>query len=105
MHPPDPLHAGPAPAAGPLPAAHWTVLILRDVLHWPADDTAALLGVTLAELARALDSARGAVRRGHAPGPAERAALSRLVGTSDPRLVSLTGALLRDNSPPAPRSA
>ncbi len=49
MHPPDPLHAGAAPTAGPLPAAHWTVLILRDVLHWPADDTAALLGVLVPE--------------------------------------------------------
>jgi RNA polymerase sigma-70 factor (ECF subfamily) len=97
--------SAPSDAVGPLPPAHWTALILRDVLHWSADDTAALLGVSRAELAAALHRAREAVCRGRGPAPAERAALSRLVGTTDARVVSLTGALLREHAPPVPRSA
>jgi RNA polymerase sigma-70 factor (ECF subfamily) len=90
---------------GSLHPAHWTVLILRDVLGWPAADAAALLGVRPAELDTALARARRAVRHGRAPGPAERAALSRLVGTTDGTVLSLTGALLREHTPPAHRSA
>lgn len=109
MHPPEPhpddASSGAARAAGPLPGAQWTVLILCDVLHWSTADAAALLGVTRVELAAALHRAREAVRGGHAPGAAERAALSRLVGTTDGRVVSLTGALLREHAPPVPRSA
>jgi RNA polymerase sigma-70 factor (ECF subfamily) len=90
---------------GPLQPAQWTVLILRDVLGWPAADAAALLGVGAAEQDAALARARQAVRRGDTPGPAERAALSRLVGTGDRTVLSLTGALLREHAPPARRSA
>jgi RNA polymerase sigma-70 factor (ECF subfamily) len=76
------------------------VLILRDVLAWPAADTAALLGVSEpevdVELARARDSVRG-----EQPGPAERAALQRLLGSTDPVEVGLLRALLREH----PRAA
>ncbi|MCO1653564.1 sigma factor-like helix-turn-helix DNA-binding protein [Pseudonocardia humida] len=106
MHLPEHLPAdAPSDAAGPLPPAQWTVLILCDVLHWSTADAAALLGASRAELTAALRRARGAVRRGEVPGAAERAVLSRLVGTTDARVVSLTGALLREHAPPVARSA
>ncbi|WP_214407342.1 hypothetical protein [Pseudonocardia lacus] len=95
----------PSDAPGPLPPAQWTVLILCDVLHWPTADAAALLGASRAELIAALHRARGAVLRGQVPGPGERAALSRLVGTADSTVVAVTGALLREHAPPVARSA
>ena len=106
MHPSEPLRvAAPSDARGALPPAHWTVLILCDVLRWPAADAAALLGTTREELDTALRAARVAVGRGEVPGAAERAALGRLVGSTDARVLSLTGALLREHAPPAARPA
>jgi RNA polymerase sigma-70 factor, ECF subfamily len=102
--PPAPVPPAPLPPA-PLPPAQWTVLILRDVLHWPAAEAAALLGVGVPALDSALDQARAAVREGRSPTGAERAALSRLVGTRDGAVLALTGALLREHAPPAPRGA
>ncbi len=101
MPPPD---ATPPAGSAPLPAAHWTVLILRDVLHWPAADVAALLGAGVPALDAALDRARAAVRGGAVPSAAERTALSGLVGTSDGAVLAVTGALLREHAPPARRS-
>jgi hypothetical protein len=80
-----------------LPAAGWTVLILRDVLGWPAADVAALLGVEVAALDGELARARALVPADR-PGERERAALARLIGSSDPAGVALVRALLREHA-------
>jgi RNA polymerase sigma-70 factor, ECF subfamily len=87
LHPPDRL----APY-------RWTVLILRDVLGWPATDVAALLGVSAAELDRSLALARAATFDGHVD-DRERAALARFIGSSDPAGVAVVRALLREHEP------
>jgi RNA polymerase sigma-70 factor (ECF subfamily) len=84
------------PPRGHLPATGWTVLILRDVLAWPAADVAALLGVGVAALDRELARARASVPADR-PGEPERAALSRLIGSSDPAGIALVRALLREH--------
>lgn len=48
-----------------LPARQRSVLILRDVFRWPADEAAALLGLTVATTERLLQRARA-----HAHDPA-----------------------------------
>ena len=78
--------------------AQWTALIVSDVLDWPPAAAAALLGVSLPTLAGTLERARAAV--GPVPGPAEGAALARLIGRADRDVLALTGALLREHAPP-----
>jgi RNA polymerase sigma-70 factor (ECF subfamily) len=85
------------PPPGHLPASGWTVLILRDVLDWPLADVASLLGVGEAALDRELARARAPVPADQ-PGERERAALARLIGSSDPAGVALVRALLREQA-------
>jgi hypothetical protein len=81
-----------------LAPSRWTVLILRDVLGWPAADVAALLGVSPAELAGELARARAAVPADR-PADRERTALARFIGSSDPVDVARVRALLREHEP------
>jgi hypothetical protein len=81
----------------PLPPAGWTVLILRDVLGWPAADVAALLGVGVGGLEGELARAR-ALLPADRPGERERAALARFIGSADPAGVALARALLREHA-------
>jgi hypothetical protein len=86
------------PPPGRLPASGWTVLILCDVLAWSPADAASLLGVSAATLDGELARARATVPAGRL-GERERAALQRLIGSSDPAGVALVGALLRQQEP------
>jgi hypothetical protein len=81
-----------------LPASGWTVLILCDVLDWSPADAAALLGVSPTALGGELARARATVPESR-PGERERAALQRLIGSSDPVGVALARALLREHQP------
>jgi hypothetical protein len=86
------------PPPGRLPASGWTVLILCDVLAWSPADAASLLGVSAATLDGELARARATVPADR-PGERERAALQRLIGSSDPVGVALARALLRQQEP------
>jgi RNA polymerase sigma-70 factor (ECF subfamily) len=99
-----------------LPPRQRAVLMLRDVLGWPASETAELLEMTVASANSALQRARATLRE-HlperrtewtSPGPTdeERAVLQRFVEASEKADVAALGALLREDAifsmPPEP---
>ncbi|MFI5610259.1 RNA polymerase subunit sigma-70 [Amycolatopsis sp. NPDC051903] len=61
-----------------LPPRQRAVLILRDVVEWPAADTAAALGSTVASVNSALQRARETLRRRWVRNDADRRAIARL---------------------------
>ncbi|SDL37501.1 RNA polymerase sigma-70 factor, ECF subfamily [Nonomuraea jiangxiensis] len=100
-----------------LPPRQRAVLILRDVLGWPAKDTAALLDLSVAAVKSALQRARVTMRRhlprrrsewgaGTDPSAAERALLQRYMDAHqrrDPRaLAAVLRADVRVSFPPLP---
>jgi RNA polymerase sigma-70 factor (ECF subfamily) len=90
-----------------LPPRQRGVLVLRDILGFPAADTAAALDMSMAAVNSALDRARAAVRKGEprrqplAPGAVERYA--RAIEHADPEeLASLVAADVVFEMPPVP---
>ena len=100
-----------------LPPKTRAVLILRDVLDWPAKDTAALLETTVAAVNSALQRARAGLKEhlperraewaaGADPTAAERELLDRYVEASERADAHAIAALMREDStwsmPPEP---
>jgi RNA polymerase sigma-70 factor (ECF subfamily) len=100
-----------------LPPKTRAVLILRDVLDWPAKDTAALLETSVAAVNSALQRARAGLKEhlperraewapGADPTEAERELLDRYVEASDRADAHAIAALMREDStwsmPPEP---
>ncbi|MEU9017517.1 sigma-70 family RNA polymerase sigma factor [Actinomadura sp. NPDC048394] len=100
-----------------LPPKQRAVLIMRDVLGWPAADTATALGLTVASVTSALQRARPALRdrlpqrrdewaRGTDPSEAERALLDRYMRAAvDGDMAAMTAMLREDvriTMPPNP---
>jgi RNA polymerase sigma-70 factor (ECF subfamily) len=100
-----------------LPPKTRAVLILRDVLDWPAKDTAALLETSVAAVNSALQRARAGLKQhlperraewaaGADPTEAERELLDRYVEASDRADAHAIAALMREDStwsmPPEP---
>jgi RNA polymerase sigma-70 factor (ECF subfamily) len=100
-----------------LPPQTRAVLILRDVLDWPAKDTAALLETSVAAVNSALQRARAGLKQhlperraewasGADPTEAERELLDRYVEASDRADAHAIAALMREDStwsmPPEP---
>ncbi|GGM11294.1 sigma-70 family RNA polymerase sigma factor [Nakamurella endophytica] len=94
-----------------LPARQRAVLLLRDVLGWPAADVAGLLEVSVPAVTSALQRARARLRSAGGtpvrhPDPAERAVLERYVDAFQRAdLATLVGLLHRDvvlEMPPVP---
>jgi RNA polymerase sigma-70 factor (ECF subfamily) len=100
-----------------LPPQSRAVLILRDVLGWPAKDTAALLETSVAAVNSALQRARGALKRhlpeqrtewapGSEPSEQERALLQRYVEATERTDGQALAALMREDArfsmPPEP---
>jgi RNA polymerase sigma-70 factor (ECF subfamily) len=92
-----------------LPPKTRAVLILRDVLDWPAKDAAALLGISVAAVNSALQRARAGLREhlperrldwapGTDPSEAERELLNRYVAASDAADPDALAALMREDS-------
>ena len=99
-----------------LPPRQRAVLMLRDVLGWPASETAELLGWSIASVNSAVQRARATLRE-HLPerraewtspgaGEEERAVLQRFVEATEKADVAALGALLREDAifsmPPEP---
>jgi RNA polymerase sigma-70 factor, ECF subfamily len=99
-----------------LPPRQRAVLMLRDVLGWPASETAELLEWSVASVNSALQRARATLRE-HLPerrgewasaGPTEeeRATLQRFIEATDNADIDALGALMRDDAifsmPPEP---
>jgi RNA polymerase sigma-70 factor, ECF subfamily len=103
----DPIADGAARPPDHLPPEQWTALILRDVLDWPAADVASLLGLSVAALDGTLERARASVLPGDParalPDERERAALARLIGSTEGKDLALARALLREHTPPRDR--
>jgi RNA polymerase sigma-70 factor, ECF subfamily len=100
-----------------LPPRQRAVLILRDVLEWPARDTAALLEASVAAVNSALQRARGALKRhlperrlewapGLDPSQEERALLERYLNATENADADAFIEMLRDDArfsmPPEP---
>lgn len=100
-----------------LPPRQLAVLVLRDVLEFPADEVAAMLGVSVPSVNSALARARASLERNrarwraHAPAPApgspaENAILARFVQAYEAADVAALVALLTDDvfvsMPPMP---
>ncbi|MGK5522981.1 sigma-70 family RNA polymerase sigma factor [Micromonospora sp. URMC 107] len=100
-----------------LPPRQRAVLILRDVLGWPATDTATLLDGTVAAVNSALQRARATLKRhlperrmewpaATDPSQEERAVLQRYVEATERADLSALAALLREDArftmPPKP---
>ncbi|MEU4781457.1 sigma-70 family RNA polymerase sigma factor [Micromonospora sp. NPDC023633] len=100
-----------------LPPRQRAVLILRDVLGWPAADTAALLDGTVAAVNSALQRARATLRQrlperrtewraATDPSAEERAVLQRYVAATESADLTALAALLREDArftmPPKP---
>jgi RNA polymerase sigma-70 factor (ECF subfamily) len=100
-----------------LPPRQRAVVILRDVLGWPADETAALLEVSVASVKSALQRARPALKehlpqqrldwkRPAQPTPAEHALLRRYMDAHERADVAAMAELLREDTlltmPPHP---
>jgi RNA polymerase sigma-70 factor (ECF subfamily) len=98
-----------------LPPQQRAVLLLRDVLGWPAKDTAALLETTVAAANSALQRARETLRRhlprqrldwAAEPSAAERAVVQRYMDAHERRDFGAMAALLREDArltmPPTP---
>jgi RNA polymerase sigma-70 factor, ECF subfamily len=99
-----------------LPPRQRAVLMLRDVLGWPATDTAELLESSVASVNSALQRARATLREhlperradwtSADPTEQERSVLHRFVEASERADVAALGALLRDDAifsmPPEP---
>jgi RNA polymerase sigma-70 factor, ECF subfamily len=100
-----------------LPPKTRAVLILRDVLDWPAKDTAALLETSIAAVNSALQRARAGLKQhlperraewapGADPTEAERELLDRYIEASDRADAHAIAALMREDStwsmPPEP---
>ena len=100
-----------------LPAKTRAVLILRDVLDWPAKDTAALLETSVAAVNSALQRARAGLKEhlperrlewapGADPTQAERELLDRYIEASERADPHALAALMREDStwsmPPEP---
>jgi RNA polymerase sigma-70 factor, ECF subfamily len=100
-----------------LPPKTRAVLILRDVLDWPAKDTAALLEMSVAAVNSALQRARAGLKEhlperraewapGADPTDAERELLDRYIDASDRADAQAIAALMREDStwsmPPEP---
>jgi len=79
------------------PPDRWAVLILRDVLDWPAAEAASLLGVSETTLDRELAVARATVPADES-GERERAALARFIGSSDPGGLAIVRAFLSEHA-------
>lgn len=90
-----------------LPARQRAVLILRDILGWPADETAEALGLTVAAANSALQRARATLqgrlpaRRGEwaagDPSAADRALLARFIDAHERQDATAAVALLRED--------
>ncbi|EHR61455.1 RNA polymerase subunit sigma-70 [Saccharomonospora cyanea] len=90
-----------------LPATQRAVLITRDVLGWPAADTAALLGTSVAAVKSALQRARATLRehlppdrgawRASAPTRDERALVRRYVDAHERADLDVLASLLADD--------
>jgi RNA polymerase sigma-70 factor, ECF subfamily len=99
-----------------LPPRQRAVLMLRDVLGWPATETAELLEWSVASVNSALQRARATLRehlperraewRSTGPSEEERSVLQRFVDASEKADVEALGALLREDAifsmPPEP---
>ena len=100
-----------------LPPRPRAVLILRDVLGWPAKDTAALLETSVPAANSALQRARAALKEhlpeqraewapGTDPSAAERALIQRYIAASEEGDAQAIAALMRDDArfsmPPQP---
>ena len=92
-----------------LPPKTRAVLILRDVLDWPAKDTAALLETTVAAVNSALQRARAGLKEhlperrlewgaGADPTEAERELLDRYIDASERADAHALAALMREDS-------
>jgi RNA polymerase sigma-70 factor, ECF subfamily len=91
-----------------LPPRQRAVLLLRDVLGWPANETAALLEASVASVNSALQRARSTLRRrlparrsewapASAPTPEERAVLRRYLEASERADATAVAALLAED--------
>ncbi|MFE2755050.1 RNA polymerase subunit sigma-70 [Actinosynnema sp. NPDC059335] len=98
-----------------LPAKQRAVLVLRDVLGWPASDTAALLEDTVPAVNSALQRARVTLRKhlpprradwSGEPNPREKAVVRRIVEATERGDMELMAAALREDvtwtMPPQP---
>ncbi|MFD1150975.1 RNA polymerase subunit sigma-70 [Saccharothrix hoggarensis] len=98
-----------------LPAKQRAVLVLRDVLGWPANDTAALLGETVPAVNSALQRARVTMRKhlpeqradwSGEPNPREKAVIRKLVEATERCDMALMASVLREDvtwsMPPQP---
>jgi RNA polymerase sigma-70 factor (ECF subfamily) len=91
-----------------LPARQRAVLILRDVLRWPASEVAELLGTTVASVNSVLQRARAtlAARNAEAPSPhpgdaGQRALLARYVVAFQHHDIASLVTLLQEDAAPA----